>query len=160
CPFFANEKHPLDSYILSLPGVFFISFLFLGSVHIAGDFQDPTYEYYFNYFIKNTDLSENVKIYGWVKDVNAFLEDKNYILSTSIHEGHPYNIAEAMARGLKPIIQNYAGSKTQWPNELIYNYIFEIPDLLSNNYKSNEYRKFVETEWSLERQINNIFKLL
>lgn len=130
------------------------------TLHIAGDFQDPTYEYYFNYFIKNTDLSENVKIYGWVKDVNAFLEDKNYILSTSIHEGHPYNIAEAMARGLKPIIQNYAGSKTQWPNELIYNYIFEIPDLLSNNYKSNEYRKFVETEWSLERQINNIFKLL
>ncbi|AJG40024.1 glycosyl transferase family 1 [Thermotoga sp. RQ7] len=130
------------------------------TLHIAGDFQDPTYAHYFYYFIKNAGLEKNVKLYGWVDDVNAFLEDKNYLLSTSIHEGHPYNIAEAMARGIKPIIHNYAGAKTQWPEKLVYNFIFEIPNLLSEEYNSLSYRTYIEDSWAMERQILNISQLL
>ena len=130
------------------------------TLHIAGDFQDPTYAHYFYYFIKNAGLEKNVKLYGWVEDVNAFLEDKNYLLSTSIHESFGYNIAEAMAKGIKPIIHNYAGAKTQWPEKLVYNFIFEIPNLLSEEYNSLSYRTYIEDSWAMERQILNISQLL
>ncbi|WP_241229945.1 glycosyltransferase [Thermosipho globiformans] len=96
------------------------------TLHIAGKFQDIRYANYFNYFIKDSGLEKNVKLYGYINNINEFLKNKNYILSTSIHEGHPYNILEAMARGIKPLIHNYSGSKKQWPNELIFNFIYEI----------------------------------
>jgi len=129
-------------------------------LHIAGSYQDPTFEYYFTNFIPETGLEENVKLYGWVNDINSFLEDKNYLLSTSIHEGHPYNIMEAMARGIKPIIHNYHGAKEQWPEELVYNFIYEIPNMLTGEYKSLFYREFVENNYSLESQVAKIQKML
>ncbi len=131
------------------------------TLHIAGDFQEIRYANYFKHFIKDVGLEKNVKLYGWVDDVNAFLEDKNYLLSTSIHEGHPYNIAEAMARGIKPVIHNYAGAKTQWPDNLVFNFIDEaIRILTSNDYNSEKYRSFVEKNCSLEKQITSILNIV
>lgn len=129
-------------------------------LHVAGDFQEIRYANYFKHFIKDAGLEKNVKLYGWVDDVNAFLEDKNYLLSTSIHEGHPYNIAEAMARGIKPLIHNYSGAKTQWPSELIYNFLEELPEILSRDYSSEYYRSFVEEKFSLDCQIKEIVSVI
>ena len=129
-------------------------------LNIAGSFQDIRYENYFDYFIKDNSLEDNVKFYGYVKDINQFLEGKNYILSTSIHEGHPYNIMEAMARGIKPLIHNYCGSKNQWPAELIYDFATEIPAMLNNDYDSQKYREYVEEHYSLEKQVSAAVKLI
>ncbi|MCS7175802.1 glycosyltransferase [Pseudothermotoga sp.] len=129
------------------------------TLHIAGDFQEIRYANYFKHFIKDAGLERNVKLYGFVKNIETFLEDKNYLLSTSIHEGHPYNIMEAMARGIKPIIHNYAGAKTQWPKELIYNFLDEIVTKLTD-YGSESYRKFIEESHSIEKQIHRISSLL
>ena len=129
-------------------------------LNIAGSFQDIRYENYFDYFIKDNRLEDNVKFYGYVKDINQFFEGKNYILSTSIHEGHPYNIMEAMARGIKPLIHNYCGSKNQWPAELIYDFATEIPAMLNNGYDSQKYREYVEEHYSLEKQVSAAVKLI
>ncbi|MEN3042007.1 MAG: glycosyltransferase, partial [Fervidobacterium sp.] len=133
-------------------------------LHIAGRvFGSPEgvrYFNYINYFAYQNQILENIMFYGFVDDINSFLEDKNYILSTSMHEGHPYNIMEAMARGIKPIIHNYHGSKEQWPNELIYNFVWEIEDMIKGDYDSNKYRSFVEENYSLEAQIRNICQIL
>lgn len=130
------------------------------TLHIAGDFQEIRYANYFKHFIKDTGLEKNVQLYGFVKDIEAFLENKNYLLSTSIHEGHPYNIMEAMARGIKPIIHNYAGAKQQWPEDLVYNFVYEIQSMLSDEYNSERYRRFAEMNYSLENQIKRLFSLL
>ncbi|PLV59454.1 glycosyltransferase [Thermotoga sp. KOL6] len=130
------------------------------TLHVAGGFQDLRYLHYFKYLIDDAGLRKNVRLYGFVKNVNEFLEDKNYLLSTSIHESFGYNIAEAMARGIKPIIHNYAGSKKQWPKELVYNYIHEIPRILNQEYSSDEYRKHIELNYSLEKQIKTIYSIL
>ncbi len=80
-------------------------------LHVGGDFQDPLYKIYFDYVKKEMNLENNFILHGWIKEVDKFLEDKDYTLSTSIHEGHPYNILESMARGIKPVILNYSGAK-------------------------------------------------
>lgn len=130
------------------------------TLHIAGEFQDIRYENYFKYLIKQVGLEENVKLYGWVKDINSFLEDKNYLLSTSIHESFGYNIAEAMARGIKPIIHNFHGAREIWPEECVYNFIYEISEVLSTEYKSEKYRRHVEDKYSLDKQIKLLTDLL
>ncbi len=126
------------------------------NLSIAGDFQDYRYHFYFNHIIKETGLDKNIKFVGFVSNVDEFLKDKNYILSTSVHEGHPYNIMEAMAMGIKPVIHNYAGAKAQWPQELIFNFIEEIPEILNQEYETEVYRRFVEEKYSLELQILRI----
>lgn len=124
------------------------------TLHIAGDFQEIRYANYFRHFIKEAGLEKNVKLYGFIKDVNEFLEDKNYLLSTSIHESFGYSIAEAMARGIKPIIHNFAGANKLYPKSLIFNFIDEAVELITNNdYDSEKYRNFVEEKCPLEKQI-------
>jgi len=129
-------------------------------LHLAGDFQDPRYKVYFDHAIKEMGLQENLIFYGWINNVEDFLEDKAYILSTSIHEGHPYNVLESMARGIKPIILNYRGAQEQWPRELIYNTLEEAVEKITEEaYDSEFYRRFVEDNYTFERQIGVIEKL-
>ncbi|HBT51147.1 MAG TPA: hypothetical protein DEA49_03415 [Petrotoga sp.] len=124
-------------------------------LHVGGDFQDPLYKVYFEYIKKEMKMEDNFVLHGWIKEVEKFLEDKNYIISTSIHESFGYNIAEAMARGIKPIIHNFDGAKTLWPNELIYNTIDEaVEKITEESYDSESYRRFIEDNYTLEEQIN------
>jgi glycosyltransferase involved in cell wall biosynthesis len=130
-------------------------------LHVGGDFQDPRYKIYFDYIKKEMKLENNFILHGWINEVDKFLEDKDYTLSTSIHEGHPYNILESMARGIKPVILNYSGAKEQWPNELIYNTIDEaIEKITEQTYDSENYRRFIEDNYSLEKQIDNMEAIL
>ncbi|HRD20962.1 MAG TPA: glycosyltransferase [Fervidobacterium sp.] len=130
-------------------------------LHIAGDFQDPRYGVYFDYIKREMNIENNLILHGWVENVDEFLKDKNYVLSTSIHESFGYNIAEGMARGIKPIIHNYAGAKEQWPKELIYNTIDEaVEKIIDKDYDSERYRRFIEDSCPLQKQIVCIENLL
>ncbi|MDK2907087.1 MAG: hypothetical protein PWQ66_1048, partial [Petrotoga sp.] len=130
-------------------------------LHIGGDFQDPRYKVYFEHIKKEMKMEDNFILHGWINEVEKFLEDKNYIISTSIHEGHPYNILESMARGIKPVILNYSGSKEQWPNELIYNTIDEaVEKVTEETYDSESYRRFIEDNYTLEQQIYEIEEII
>jgi len=130
------------------------------NLSIAGDFQDLRYHFYFTHLLKETGLEKNVVFQGYVKNIEEFLEDKNFVLSTSVHESFGYNIAEAMACGIKPLVHNFCGSESLWPKDLIFNFIDEIPTLVSSEYNSEAYRRFVENRYSLEKQISEIFNLL
>jgi 2-polyprenyl-3-methyl-5-hydroxy-6-metoxy-1,4-benzoquinol methylase/glycosyltransferase involved in cell wall biosynthesis/ribosomal protein S20 len=126
-------------------------------LHVGGDFQDPLYKEYFEYIKKEMKMGDNFILHGWINNVEKFLEDKNYIISTSIHESFGYNIAEAMARAIKPIIHNFDGAKTLWPKELIYNTIDEaVEKITEQTYDSESYRMFIEDNYSLEQQIKTL----
>jgi len=117
------------------------------------------YHFYFTHLLKETGLEKNVVFQGYVKNIEEFLEDKNFVLSTSVHESFGYSIAEAMACGIKPLIHNFCGSESLWPKDLIFNFIDEIPTLVSSEYNSEAYRRFVENRYSLEKQISGISKI-
>ncbi|MGB9975630.1 glycosyltransferase [Thermovenabulum sp.] len=130
-------------------------------LHVAGDFQDKRYEYYLKYMVKEMGLENNIIFYGWVDDMDEWWEDKNYLLSTSIHESFGYNIAEAMAKGIKPVIHNFYGAKEIYPEEYIFNTIDEaVSMIVSSEYNSEEYRKFVSDNCSFKKHIENIKRLL
>lgn len=78
--------------------------------------------------------------HGFVKD---FLKDKGFIISTSIAEGNPMNIIEAMAMGIVPLIHNWPGAEIQFPKEYVWTTFDELRAIYKrciNNYEEEQKR--------------------
>lgn len=128
---------------------------------IAGRIQDQRYVLYFDQMLKEMGLQGHVKLDGWVKDVASWLEDKQYIVSTSLLEGHPVGLMEAMARGLKPVIHNFVGARQIYDDGFIWNSIPEfVQMILAKDYDSGSYRQFIKERFSLEKQLEHIDNIL
>ncbi len=95
-----------------------------------------------------------------VESVNAWLEDVKFLLSTSILESFGFVIAEAMAKGIKPLIHDFRGSRDMYPENLIWRDMEELEQVFCSEYKSEEYREWIEEHFSLDGQMTQIKKLL
>ena len=131
-------------------------------LHIAGDFPDLMYERYIKHLIKASNIEKNVILYGWVDDMAKWWNDKNYLLSTSMHEGHPYNIMEGMAKGIKPIIHNFDGAEELFDKQFLFSNIDEaVEKITTGEYNSSYYREYIEKKgWTLEKQIEEFKRLI
>ncbi|MBO8161962.1 MAG: glycosyltransferase [Thermosipho sp. (in: Bacteria)] len=131
-------------------------------LHLAGRIQNyPIYQY-FEDFIKKYTLHDRIFYYGEVKDIFNWLIDKHYIVLTSIIEGHPVGVMEAMAMGLKPIIHRFAGySEELFPPKYTFVTIEEfIKQVMSPDYNPSEYRNFIEQNYNQEKQFKIFNELI
>lgn len=79
----------------------------------------------------------------FVEDLNAWWEDKNYVLHCAQKETYTYAVAEAMAKGIKPIFHRYYGADATWPG-LTWTSIDEAVDLITEmRYDSASYRQYL-----------------
>ena len=130
-------------------------------LHIAGSFQDERYSLYFEEKIKDMGLENNVICYGWQDDIASWLEDKNYIICTSVLEGNPVGLMEAMSRGIKPLIHSFVGAKELYPKKFIWDTIEDAIKIISgDDYDSKEYRNYIESNFTIELQSQKIRKLI
>ena len=122
------------------------------TIHIAGAQQEVRFMVYLKHILTEMEISENCKFYGEIKDVKGWLEDKDYLLVTSVTEGHPNNVLEAMSLGIKPVIHNYYGVGTQFPKEFVWNDIDRAVSLITEDeYNSLKYRNFIEDNYSIDK---------
>lgn len=117
-------------------------------LYIAGEFQDTRDILYFSQMIRELKLESNIFFEGWQNNLNEWLEDKNYILCTSILESQNMSVMQAMAKGIKPLIHNFVGARTIYQDSLIFNTIQEAVILLDGKYDSQEYRRYIEKSYS------------
>lgn len=123
----------------------------------GGVFQDQVLEQYLRHMVDTLGLSGSVFFDGWQSDVNAWLGDKHYIVSTSVCEGHPVGILEGMSCGLKPVIHNFLGADHIFPNEFLFNIAEEFCDQITGgDYDPRKYRRFVEERYSQKLQLSRI----
>jgi CDP-glycerol glycerophosphotransferase (TagB/SpsB family) len=128
---------------------------------IAGRFQEQLLRLYWEYQVIRMGLSDNVIFDGWQRDISSWLEDKNYLLSTSIHESFGYGIAEAMARGIKPVIHDFLNADEIWDKRFLFNTVDEAVDMiLDDSYDSEAYRDFIKSRFNLDDKVAEIRKLL
>ncbi|MBS5825425.1 MAG: glycosyltransferase, partial [Clostridium argentinense] len=126
-------------------------------LYIAGKFQDERDILYFKQMIKELKLENNIIFTGWQDNLDKWLEDKNYILCTSVLESQNISVMEAMSKGIRPLIHNFVGANNIYPNRYIWNTIDECVDMLNSSYyNSSEYRSYIEENYSLDKQINRI----
>ncbi len=120
-------------------------------LHIAGQIQDWATADYISHLGEALGLKERVRYCGHIKDVNAWLENKNFILSCSITEGNPNNVIEAMAKGIKPVVHNWPGSERQF-SHWVFNTIDDAVEMMtSGEYDSPTYRKTVEENFGRQQ---------
>jgi glycosyltransferase involved in cell wall biosynthesis len=118
-------------------------------LHIAGEIQDPCTAEYLNHIGKA--MERRVYIYGHIpsEEMDFWWEQHNYCLSTSLSEGNPNNVIEAMAKGIKPVIHNWPGSQDQFPKT--FTIIKEAVEMIKETeYSSSEYRDLISRNFSLK----------
>lgn len=127
----------------------------------AGVFQNPMLEQYIKHIVQALKLTDVVFFDGWQEDINSWLKDKHYIVSCSIGESQGMGSMEGMACGLKPVIHNFPGAEEIFPSEFLFNISEEFcQQICSESYEPQKYRKFIEENYPLQKQlseINNIF---
>lgn len=130
----------------------------------GGTFQDYALEQYLRHMVDALDLRDVVFFDGWQPDIRSWLEDKHYIVSTSIIESQGMGLLEAMACGLKPVIHNFPGANQIFPSEYLFNIAEEFCEqICSGTYESETYRRFVEQRYALKdrlAEINHVFTRL
>ncbi|MFB9278133.1 glycosyltransferase [Cohnella cellulosilytica] len=130
-------------------------------LHIAGKFQDMRYRLYFDQMIEEMGLAGSVRFDGWQSDLNAYLQDKQYMISTSLLESQHMSVMEAMAAGVKPLVHHFYGAKKIYDEKWVWNTIGELVDRVAEDeYHSAEYRAFVENRYSFAENARKVEELL
>lgn len=155
CHVHPKKNLPLALEVLShLPEEF--------ELHIAGEIQDACTAEYLNHMGKKN--RRTVYLYGHIprEQLDLWWEQMGFCLSTSLSEGNPNNVLEAMAKGIKPVVLNWPGAEDQLPEEWRGNSARELADLVVEfdseaqvrtvfeTYSSASYRKHVEEFYSLD----------
>lgn len=114
---------------------------------------------YYNHYLKISNFKGRVVESPEIEGISTWLEQMNYLWQPSLAESFSIVVGEAMAKGIKPIINNFDGSTEIWPKELIYKDFDEFYTLLTGEYNSRDYRNFVQ-RYSLDNQMEEINEII
>jgi hypothetical protein len=119
-------------------------------LHIIGKVDDSSIWAY----MKNVLWGKRLKFHEPVPNgkMDFWWDKMHYCLSTSISEGDPMNVLEAMAKGIKPIIHNWPGAMNIFGNSMVFDTVPQAVEMICGDspYDSKEYRDFVVSENSPE----------
>jgi glycosyltransferase involved in cell wall biosynthesis len=130
-------------------------------LYIAGQFQDTRYVLYFKQMIEELGLVNNVIFEGWQDNLDQWLENKNYILCTSVLESQNMSVMQAMSKGIKPLVHNFVGAKKIYPKEYIWNSIDQVVMMVQNSkaYESMQYHSYIKEKYLFNNKIKEIKQL-
>lgn len=111
-------------------------------------------------FIKRRELPIILQE-DFIEDLDAWWEDKDFVLHCSHKETYTYAVAEAMAKGIKPIFHRYYGADKTWPG-ITWDSIDEAVNLITEDkYDSSLYRQYlIDHRLDLESMMGEIDKLI
>lgn len=132
-------------------------------IHWLGVRSGDTWDLaYFDDFIEHNGL--NIEITNILNDgrtVDEFLEDKNYLLHGSHKEAWSAATAEAMAKGIKPVIHRFYGADVLWP-DMTWKTVDEAVQMITEDrYDSNIYRQYlIDHEYTMPDIMRRIDKVI
>lgn len=131
---------------------------FTWQLHIRGTYSSHAqYNAYCKYLEEDLGIEENVFWYEErIEDMNQWLEDKDFFLLPSTKEAFSYATAETMAKGIKPILNNWQGSKKTWGNYVSDTYMGMIEQVINGQYNPLEYRQYIEDNYDQERYFKEL----
>lgn len=132
-------------------------------IHWLGQRSDYPWEYaYFDDFVEHHDLNiEFTNILNDGRTVDEFLEGKNYLLHASHKEAFSYATAEAMAKGIKPVVHRFFGADDLWPG-MTWNMIDQAIEAITvGDYDSYSYRDYlIQHGYTLPQMMEAIDKVI
>ncbi len=96
------------------------------------------------YLDANPRLEERVTFTPYAEDMDEWYEDKDYLLQTSYKEAMSYCTGEALAKGIKPVVQMTTGMLDIWGEELVFQtHIEAVRRLLEGAEEPAYYRQLL-----------------
>lgn len=132
-------------------------------IHWLGKRSDYPWEYaYFDDFVEHHKLP--IEFTNVLQDdvtVDQFLEDKDYLLHASHKEGFSYATAEAMAKGIRPVVHRFFGADDIWSG-ITWDHIDEAVDMITDGeYDSASYRQYlIDHGYTLPQMMAKIDKII
>jgi glycosyltransferase involved in cell wall biosynthesis len=132
-------------------------------IHWLGKRSDYQWELaYFDDFIAHHDLP--IEFTNWIDGDNAvdeFLEGKNYLLHASHKEAFSAATAEAMAKGIKPVLHRFYGADDLWPGMTWDSIDQAVEALTGGEYDSHAYRQYlIDRGYTLPQMMEKIDKVI
>jgi hypothetical protein len=121
---------------------------------------EPWYRDWIEYFVAEHKL--NITFEEYADDMNEWLEDKSHAMTCSIKEAFSYAIGEGMAKGIKPVIFDFKGSRDIWPKEHIFSNTIQALMRISKidqSYEPEKYRNYIAENYSLTSMMEKIDKV-
>jgi glycosyltransferase involved in cell wall biosynthesis len=112
------------------------------------------------HFLKEAGLTEAVTFYGHIKNADEWLKDKDFIFSSSLIEGHPVGILEAMSRGCRPLIYNFPGAGYLYRPNYVWTTFDDLENIFLNGPSPEEVSRFITDHHSLDRQLGSYLKVI
>ena len=130
-------------------------------LHVAGRWQDACLERHFWWRLREAGAAGRAVFHGWQGDMDAWLEEveANYLLSASWSESFGFVIAEAMAKGIRPIVKRFEGADELWPEGVWYGHAGEVGKHLEAEYDSEWCREWVAQRYDVEREAGEYLEL-
>jgi glycosyltransferase involved in cell wall biosynthesis len=114
------------------------------TLHLAGLWQETRFLHYFKHMGEQCKLSDAIFTDGKVKDINLWLQDKDFIICTSPWESQNMGLMEAMCCGIKPLIHHFLGADLIYKKEWLWKTLDDLIQLYKEPvYESQKYRDFV-----------------
>ncbi len=130
-------------------------------LHILGSYSvHEQYNDYCRHLIENLKLEDFIVWYDRQDDVSKWLDDKDYFLLPSTKEAFSYATAEAMAKGIKPIIGNWRSADVNWKPFYCQTIGQMFTKFLEKGYTPEAYRKFVEDNYDQRRYFRELDNFL
>jgi len=128
-------------------------------LHLAGAIQDIALTQYLITVAEKLKLK--LKFYGRIPydSLDGWWDDKNYCLSTSLSEGNPNTVIEAMAKGIKPVVHGWPGAEDQFGSDVFYTATAAASAILGGSYNSGKYKEAVDKNYSVSNY-NKVIKLI
>lgn len=129
------------------------------SLRVGGGVQCLRAEVAIPTFLRQNGLTDRVTFDGPVTDVRGWLSRVNYIICTSLMEGHPVGLMEAMSTGCRPLIYAFPGADRMYPASFLWKSIPELIRRIDEPIDPEICREFVTENFSLQKQAARFVKV-
>jgi len=129
-------------------------------LHLAGAAGNLRLSLAMQNYLQMNGLQDAVVLHGFVKDMPSWLKDKRFVVCTSLMEGHPVGLLEAMACGCRPLIYEWPGAAIFYPRRYLWRNLDELLARLTEPLEPGAVRAFVACNYSLDKQADNVLNVL
>ncbi len=130
-------------------------------LYLSDELSNSGVNQYFCQMIKKFGIEDNVIFDERHENMDLWLENKDYILGTSIFECQHTRVMQAMAKGIKPVVHNFIGVADVFSAKYIWNTINEAVEMVTSDYyQSDEYHNYVKEYCNTEKIVKRVKNLL
>lgn len=130
--------------------------------HIRGQHEPGEFnKVMFDHYLESRRISEAVRLYDRVEDMNSWYNGIDILLHPGMKEAYCYAVAEAMAKGIRPVINEFYGSRDIWRHEDLYKTTQDAVSLI--RYKPDDYidpRFYIEKNHDIKQMLEAFDRLL